>query len=211
MKYAWQRSLEYWKAYWYIRTAITFVIIILSLGILVQILKEIPCLAGTIWYTSATAIYDFFNDWSLVLSAGVTLMLAVAAIWAVMDNRYGRRLDRMQRLQDDVINWAFEVRKTLFVPCFERQTVIQADMREKLDALAAKRSIIEAKAAELSVHAELTEKVGEVANHLEQFINNLEHVSVQDFDSLKTPWENLKKEFLEIVKSASSIKIPELK
>ena len=163
------------------------------------------------FYKAAWEIYEFLDEWAMIISAGVTLMLAITVGWVIMDNHRDRKVDRIQRLQNDVISWATEVMKALFVTSFKRQTVVQENMREKLTVLTAVKIFTKTKAAELMPDGELARKVENAGTHLEQFIKNLEHTSENDFVSLETPWKNLKQEFLDIIESASSIVIPEFK
>lgn len=207
---AWHRFIEYWKSNWFIR-AITIIIIIFSLGMLAYIIQELDFLKGSAWNKAAWEIYEFLDEWAMIISAGVTIMLAITVGWVIMDNYRDRKVDRIQRLQNDVISWATEVMKALFVTSFKRQTVVQENMREKLTVLTAVKIFTKTKAAELMPDGELARKVENAGTHLEQFIKNLEHTSENDFVSLETPCKNLKQEFLDIIESASSIVIPEFK
>jgi len=211
MKNLWERIAEYWEAFWFIRVIVYFFIIAVCLAILVQILKQIPCLSGSVISCVAQEIYNFFHDWAMVLSATVTFIIATAAFWVIIDNRFGRRIDRMQRLRNEIINWASDVRKALFVPWFERETVIQHEMRERLEALVILRSIIEANVSEIAPNSDLMTNIRQAADHLENFIQNLKHTPPAGFKSLETPWENLKKEFLNAIESAARIIIPEFR
>ena len=44
------------------------------------------------------------NNWAGI-SALTTMLLAIAAFWAIMDNRYGRLVDRKERLLNEIIEW----------------------------------------------------------------------------------------------------------
>ena len=178
---------------------------------LAYIIQELDFLKGSVWNKAAWEIYEFLDEWAMIISAGVTLMLAITVGWVVMDNYRDRKVDRIQRLQNDVISWATEVMKALFVTSFKGQTVVQENMREKLTVLTAVKIFTKTKAAELMPDGELARKVENAGTHLEQFIKNLEPTSENDFVSLETPWKNLKQEFLDIIESASSIVIPEFK
>ncbi|MFC1860471.1 hypothetical protein ACFLYC_02730 [Chloroflexota bacterium] len=37
---------------------------------------------------------DWLKEWAVPLSAGVTLLLAIAAFWAINDNRHARIVDK---------------------------------------------------------------------------------------------------------------------
>ena len=67
-----------------------------------HVFKELGC-------TPAQKIFGFFDDWAIILSASVMLLLAGAAVWTIMDNRYARQLDRKDRLLNEIIEWARDV------------------------------------------------------------------------------------------------------
>ena len=131
--------MKHWaREYRYVIAIGSIVFIAFCLAVVAQFFKETNCVAKWAFY--------FFSEWAMALSAAVMLLLAAAAFWAIMDNRHGRRVDRKQRLQNAIINWAVDARKALFVPWFERQTVVEENMREKLEAIAAVSSIVKANA-----------------------------------------------------------------
>jgi len=196
--------VKHWaREYRYVIAIGIIFFIAFCLAVVAQFFKATNCVAK--W------AFTFFSEWAMVLSAAVMLLLAAAAFWAIMDYRHGRRVDRKQRLQNAIVNWAVDVRKALFVPWFNRDQVIKVNMREKLEAIAAISSIVKANASELSGDGNLVRKVGNAATHLKQFIDNLQYTEPENFSTLETPWKNLKQEFLNVIESASSIGIPEFK
>lgn len=64
--------------YWHV-ILISVIILLLAFTVLVQNTKDTNDLAK--W------TFDFLDDWATVLSAAVTLMLAIAAFWAIAENR----------------------------------------------------------------------------------------------------------------------------
>ena len=115
----------------------------------------------------------------------IILILACGAIWMTQYNRHSRKATRIRRLQTNISSWTVDVRKALFVPRFEKQTLLESGMGEKLKALAALRSIIESSATELKPDGELASKVGNAATHLEQFIKGVSSLVKPFFISLK--------------------------
>jgi len=70
-----------WFPKHWLPTLIALVITVICFAALVQIFKETNCIAN--W------LFNFLNDWALVLSASVTLLLATAAFWAIRESRVG--------------------------------------------------------------------------------------------------------------------------
>jgi hypothetical protein len=103
MKHGWKVFIEHYKSktHWYIKYITWTIIVIVLLAILVQILKEIGLIP-------AQKIFDFFSQWSLILSASATLLLASIAFWSILDIRYGRILDKKERRLNEIIEWATE-------------------------------------------------------------------------------------------------------
>lgn len=93
----------YFKGYWFIKFITILIVLVLILAVLVQIFKS------TNWF--AMWFFTFLSEWAMVLSTSVMLMLAGAAIWAIMDNRYARIVDRNELLLNEIIKWAEDVRK----------------------------------------------------------------------------------------------------
>ena len=60
--------------------------LILCAAVLVQIFKLSNWVAN--W------LFNFVNDWAIILSASITLLLAVAALWAISETRRIRSEDR---------------------------------------------------------------------------------------------------------------------
>lgn len=104
MKHGLKVLIEHYKSkeHWYIKYLIWGVGIIVFCAILVHVFKELG-------YTPARKIFGFFDDWALVLSAAATLLLAFTAFWAIMDNRYGRKVDRKERLLNEIVEWAEDI------------------------------------------------------------------------------------------------------
>jgi hypothetical protein len=104
MKHGLKVLIEHYKSkeHWYIKYLTRGIVSVACFAILVHIFKEVG-------FLPAQKIFDFLYQWAVVLSASVTLMLAGAAVWAIMDNRYGRRVDRKERLLNEIIEWVVDV------------------------------------------------------------------------------------------------------
>lgn len=63
---------------------------------------------------------DYFRDWSVALSAGVTLVLAYIAFTSIIENRRMREEDKelafKRRSLDGILTWAQEIRKQCLMP-----------------------------------------------------------------------------------------------
>jgi len=104
MKSGWRIILDHLKSkdYWYIRYLTIFIFIGILLIIAVHILKEYNI-------EFAVPIFEFFNEWSLIFSASATLLLALIAFWAIIDNRWSLKLSQRERLLNEIIDWATEI------------------------------------------------------------------------------------------------------
>jgi hypothetical protein len=55
---------------------------------------------------------DWLKEWAIVVSAGVTLLLAIAAFWTIRQNYSLRKKERRERLLNEIIEWADDIRKS---------------------------------------------------------------------------------------------------
>lgn len=186
------------------------VVIILGFAIWVQFSKGTNCFAE--W------VFDFLTQWAIVLSATVTLMLAIAAFWNVSDTRHFRYVESISKSLDEIRSWALDANRALFLPWWDRQWALQYNLREKLEHIAARSVFVKSDTERLvnsltkdeatTVGSLLSHRVNDASTHLDQFINNLMQTAVADFGSLRILWENLDKDFDAVIEAASHIKIP---
>ena len=77
---------------------------------------------------------DWLKEWAIPLSAGVTLLLAIAAFWAIWQNYSFRREDRKRerrvRSADELCGWIEEGRKLLYSPYYEHKDEINSGLKE---------------------------------------------------------------------------------
>jgi len=66
-------------------------------------------IAGFIFWGFAILVKQ--DNW-LGISALATLVLAVGAFWAIMDNRHARTVDRRERLLNEIVDWAMDLHKS---------------------------------------------------------------------------------------------------
>ena len=59
------------------------------------------------WYNGGMA--DWLKEWALVISAGVTLLLAIAAFWAIWQNYQIYKRKRESDLLYKIVDWALEI------------------------------------------------------------------------------------------------------
>jgi len=97
------KIIQHAKIWWIKYTLIAFAIFVI-LAIIVQITKD-----SDTPNRFALGAFNFFNDWALVLSASVTFLLAVAAFFAILDNRNARILGKRERLLNEIIEWASDI------------------------------------------------------------------------------------------------------
>jgi len=186
------------------------IVIILGFAIWVQFSKQTNCFAR--W------VFDFLTQWAIVLSAAVTLMLAIGAFWNISDTRHFRYVESITKSLDEIRSWALDAKRALFLPWWERQLALEANLREKLEHIAARSVFVKSDAERLvdsltkgevtAPGCELARRVNDAAIRLDQFINSLKQTAVGDFGSLKIQWENLDKDFEAVIEAASHIKIP---
>ena len=99
-----QISWAHLKAIWWLKYLLLTIVAIVALAVWAQgaRIAEDP-------NRFAKWLYAFLDDWAVTLGAAVTFMLAVAAFLAILDNRHGRRVDRRERLLNEIIGWATEI------------------------------------------------------------------------------------------------------
>ena len=51
----------------------------------------------------------WLKEWALFISAGVTLLLAIAAFWAIWQNHLIQKRERKERLLNEIIEWAVDI------------------------------------------------------------------------------------------------------
>jgi len=56
-------------------------------------------------------IADWIKEWAIPLSAGATFLLALAAFWAIWQNKRIQKRNRRERLLNEIIEWATNVAK----------------------------------------------------------------------------------------------------
>jgi len=59
-------------------------------------------------------ILEWIKEWALPLSAGATLVLAIAAFLAIWQNRNLQKKERKERLLNEIIEWARDVATCAF-------------------------------------------------------------------------------------------------
>lgn len=74
---------------------------VLSFAVLVQSFKSTNCLAA--W------IFNFMNDWAIILYASVTFLLAIAAFWGIREGLRERVEERHREALERMRNWSEQV------------------------------------------------------------------------------------------------------
>ena len=63
---------------------------------------------------------DWLKEWALVISAGITLLLAIAAFWAIWQNYRFRKKDRQRersaRAVDELCRWTDDALRLFLLP-----------------------------------------------------------------------------------------------
>ena len=187
-----------------------FVAITLGLAILIQIYKETNCFVG--W------VFNFIQQWAIVLAAAVTLLLALAAFWNISDTRHFQYVETITKSLDEVRSWAMDTKRALYLPRWGHQEASVYDLRDNLEHMA-NRSVFVKSDAERLVKAqqkgeadivvcELASKVNDAATRLEQFIRDLRQTGPGDYEGLRIQWGELNSHFDVLVEVASRVRIP---
>lgn len=200
----WQKYTASWKHYWITRI-ITVIFLLFLVALVAYLLQELDTFRGSIWNDIGAEIYEFLDEWTIIISAGVTLLLAVTVGWIVMDNQRDKKIDRALRLQDDVIGWAMGVMEVISLPAAELKAASREATCEKLTGLSALSIIAGTKANELMPGGELKIKIDNASDSLVEYARNLEHTSDNNPASIEIQRDNLKQALLDIIKSASSV------
>jgi len=128
------------------------------------------------WYQCiANSIFKYFNDWAIVLSATVTLLLAIAAFGAIAENRR-IRLEDMELASkrcslDEIRSWAEEAYAALINPGLEDLQTELKKMIQKLAPIAARTLIVRECAEWLG--GTLSEHVDDAIKSMHPFIDTL--------------------------------------
>jgi len=187
-----------------------FVVIILGLAILIQIYKETNCFAG--W------VFNFLQQWAIVLGAAVTFLLALAAFWSISDTRHFQYVESITKSLDEVRSWAMDTKRALYLPRWGHQEASQYDLRDNLEHMATRSVFVKSDAERLVkalqkgeaniVVCELASKVNDATTRLDQFIKDLRQTDPGDFEGLRTQWGELNTHFNALVEVASRVRIP---
>ena len=146
----------------YIWVAAIVAAIALGLSIYVQTYK------GT--YTVAGSVFRYFNDWSIVISAFITLTLALAAFWAISDNRHSRFVEFRKRSLDEIRDWAIECFQTTF--SLKVAAIDVKNTRKQLNLLNIRGVAVEADAVEIDNN--LGAKIAEVRKTVKSLLELIE-------------------------------------
>jgi len=80
---------------------------------------------------------DWLKEWAVPLSAGVTLLLAIAAFWAIWQNHRFRKEDRQRersaRAVDELCRWTDETLRLFFLPYNSNKDEIHKGLMEKIN------------------------------------------------------------------------------
>lgn len=164
----------YFRKNWFPVTAAISAVLILTITI--QILKEEACPVYMPWYQCiANHIFKYFSNWGIVLSATVTLLLAIAAFGTIAENRRIRledmELASNRRSLDEIRIWAEEAYADLINPGLEDLQTEQKKMIQKLAPIAA-RSLIVRECAEW-LGGDLVERINDALKSMQSFIDVL--------------------------------------
>ena len=173
----------------YKRVAIIVAAIVLGLSISVQTYKGTCTVAGS--------VSRYFSDWSIVISAFVTLTLALAAFWAISDNRHSRFVEFRKRSLDEIRDWAIGCLESALSLHLGVEKVEQVKLQ--LDLLNIRGVAVETDAVEIDNN--LGEKIAEVLKTVESHLEKIKNGGDRT-DTLN----KLEKLVLEIAKATSKLR-----
>lgn len=197
----------YYKGYWYFRFIINVIVLIIFLAVLAQNTKDTNDFAK--W------AFTFLDEWSMVLAAAATLLLAGAAFWAIMDNRHGRIVDRRERLLNEIIKWAMDITRCGFGgEITQRALVLENQLLNYQDLLIHSEyieNIATAKEFGEALHTTVLETTSSLENVIEttqQHRNNPEDKSI---DAMLEEYEEvLLKSARTLIEEATKIKVRDI-
>jgi len=223
MKHGLKVLVEHYKSkeHWYIKYMAWSIIGIVCFAILVHILKEFG-------FIPAQKIFDFFDAWATILYAGVTLLLAGVAVWSIMDNRYARRIDRKERLLNEIIEWAEDIRKSssesidpneiIFDTPIEQMATQRGfyNLRLRYQAISVKSEYMEGIAKkvfgnELLFATEIvTQKLGEIIYILKDYLTNRGASQKEKNEEVETYKQSLDNYAEDLIREATKIKTKDI-
>ncbi len=133
--------LRYFRKNWIPLTVIISLVLLVS--IMIQVIKEESCPTYIPWYQcAAKQIFNYFRDWSVVLSATVTLLLAMAAFGAIAENRRIRLedidLSSIKHSLEEILRWCEEAHASLTTTNIYEVQGEQRQMIMKLSMISAR-------------------------------------------------------------------------
>ena len=112
---------EFFRKYW--RIVLIVVIILLSFAIPVYwFMKPSPELGEN--PNVADYIFDFLDKWASAGGPVFTLLLALAAFWAIWQTRGIQKSEKRERLLNEILEWAVEAAES----AISRQTRIPSEL-----------------------------------------------------------------------------------
>ncbi|MBA7694025.1 hypothetical protein ES703_102625 [subsurface metagenome] len=80
---------------------------------------------------------DWLKEWALAISAGVTLLLAIAAFWTIWQSyrfrKKDRRRERSARAVDELCRWVDETLRLFYLPYSSNKEEIHKGLIEKMN------------------------------------------------------------------------------
>lgn len=165
------------------------------------------------------------NDNWVGISALTTMLLGIAAFWAIWDSREREKRDRKERLLNEIIEWATDIVKFSPMP---KQTIFelklqkeepdikdvimlwQVSLQELLLPIISKGAYINRVSKNLGKNVwSATNKASYYLGNITEYINKLDN-TYSSFDALKKSNEELRNAAVEVIEEATKIKTKDI-
>jgi len=164
--------------------------IVLCLAILVQVFRKASLFANTPLQGAADNIFNFLDDWAIILSASVALFLVIAAFMAIRENR---RLGALNRIR----SWATEALRPIAVSGRQAQTLEDMGKQIQGELGAALLGRIGAAADAEALGGSVYEKVWKAVKSLSEF--NAMLTQIPDEATFKTKLSEVAEDLIDVL------------
>ena len=160
----------------------------------------------------------------LAISAGVTFLLAIAAFWAIYQNYQLNKRERKERLLNEIIEWAEDIRKSSSESIDPNEIIFDTPIEQmatqrgfynlhlRYQAISVKSEYMEGIAKEvfgnelLSATEIVTQKLGEILDILKDCLTNRRASQKEKNEEVETYKKSLDSCAEDLIKEATKIK-----
>ena len=157
-------------------------------------------------------ILEWIKEWALPLSAGATLVLAIAAFLAIWQNRNLQRKGRRERLLNEIIEWSTEsVKSAIYRQEKESHELWKAILNYKYCILKSEYVNVIATSSFFTLSSLINDVVIKLDKVMKETTNYKDNKTDKNHELMRVCEDNLTKSVEELFKEAAKIKSELLK